>query len=253
MPEYIDPHSVARAYDQAHDVITLAMDKGVLPSDIPAKWANGLGTLRRLQGQPYHRAPPRGLSHGDDNLSEQEARNLKFTFDKLKQRAEYALEKSRQSRDPMKTYTVIYLSEGQRHRGPDYTSKTSANDAVERFRAQGWQAWIESNRPRNTDQSRDPVATVRSRRTKSTEPNIVYYIKFHSAHGKPDAYYGHPASGGTSAKRKGGTRIRFTPKRQEADTFTRRSAAYRTARQILDTSAAWDSYEVFEALETEFT
>ncbi len=74
------------------------------------------------------------------------------------------------------------------------------------------------------------------------EPAIVYYIKFHSAHGKPPKYYGHP----------GGAGVRFTSKKQEANTFTRRNAAYRTARRILDTSAAWASYEVFEALENEF-
>lgn len=75
---------------------------------------------------------------------------------------------------------------------------------------------------------------------------IVYYIKFYSAHRlKPAMYYGHGTSSMTG-------RTRFTPNRKDADTFTKRQAAYRTARRILDTSAAWASYEVFEALENEF-
>ena len=78
--------------------------------------------------------------------------------------------------------------------------------------------------------------------------NIVYYIKFHSAHGKPSKYYGHQGWDRTA----GHGRVRFTKNRKDADLFTQRQAAYRTAKRILDTSASWDSYEVFGALEREF-
>lgn len=48
------PAELARLYAAGHDALTAALDAGCLPADLQNKWPNLPGTLRRVEGQPYH-------------------------------------------------------------------------------------------------------------------------------------------------------------------------------------------------------
>lgn len=86
------PAELARLYDAGHDALTEALDAGCLPADLQNKWPNLLGTLRRVEGQPYHRP---GLNGREDPLTDDEKRVLAWEFRKAAQRAEEALKKCR--------------------------------------------------------------------------------------------------------------------------------------------------------------
>lgn len=84
------PTELARLYGAGHDALTAALDAGCLPADLQNKWPNLLGTLRRVEGQPYHRP---GLNGREDPLTDEEKRVLAWEFRKAAQRAEAALKK----------------------------------------------------------------------------------------------------------------------------------------------------------------
>jgi hypothetical protein len=63
----IDPRELADLYGKAHDALT-ALGANA-PRDVVATWPNTLGFLRRVAGQPYHRAAPNGR---DDEPTEEE-------------------------------------------------------------------------------------------------------------------------------------------------------------------------------------
>ncbi|GMV18599.1 MAG: hypothetical protein AMXMBFR56_68230 [Polyangiaceae bacterium] len=86
------PTDLARLYGAGHDALTAALDAGCLPSDLQNKWPNLLGTLRRVEGQPYHRP---GLNGREDPLTDDEKRVLAWEFRKAAQQAEEALAKCR--------------------------------------------------------------------------------------------------------------------------------------------------------------
>lgn len=81
------PAELARLYGAGHDALTAALDAGCLPSDLQNKWPNLLGTLRRVEGQPYHHPWVK------DPLTDDEKRVLAWEFRKAAQRAEEALAK----------------------------------------------------------------------------------------------------------------------------------------------------------------
>lgn len=83
------PAELARLYGAGHDALTAALDAGCLPSDLQNKWPNLLGTLRRVEGQPYHHPWVK------DPLTDDEKRVLAWEFRKAAQRAEEALKRCR--------------------------------------------------------------------------------------------------------------------------------------------------------------
>lgn len=104
------PAELARLYDAGHDALTAALDAGCLPADLQNKWPNLLGTLRRVEGQPYHRP---GLNGREDPLTDDEKRVLAWEFRKAAQRAEEALKRCRgRAANPSQSFQVVRNSWG---------------------------------------------------------------------------------------------------------------------------------------------